>query len=211
MCDKSVTEMCVNPVCKEDTDYGKTFLQEMNDINDNENIIKIMFDAIITLPTVYPKLSVEERTEFAAIFTTRKNWSQKATQVLAKYDGFKNITDKDWHQWKTAKQYQQQHECLSKYFTHINEMFKKNAPAAKKISVTAQLESTKQELAIVRQAHDSLLERIAYYEGNGIKALEDEITRLNKELANRDDVIIGKDNAIQSLREEMCQLRVSDV
>lgn len=207
----SDTEMCVNPVCKVQTDSGKEFLQELNVINDNDTIIAVMFDAMITLPNVYPKLSVEERTEFAAIFTTRKNWSQKATQVLAKYDGFKDITDKDWHQWKTAKQYQQQHDCLSKYFTSINEMFKKNAPAAKKISVTAQLESTKQELAIVRQAHDSLLERIAYYEDNGIKALEQEIARLKKELTNRDDVIASKDNAIQSLREEMCQLRSADV
>ena len=127
----SDTEMCVNPVCKVQTDSGKEFLQELNVINDNDTIIKVMFDAMITLPNVYPKLSVEERTEFAAIFTTRKNWSQKATQVLAKYDGFKDITDKDWHQWKTDKQYQQQHNCLSKYFTSINEMFKKNAPAAK--------------------------------------------------------------------------------
>ena len=179
-------------------------------IKESDDVPKVITDAITSLPDVYPTLTVEHRIEFANILTTRKNWSQKATQVLANYDKFKTITDKDWRKWKQSKQYQQQQVSLTSYFTNVNNTLKTKTPATKRLSVTAQLENTKNELAIVRNVNQTLIERIKHYESQDASLLEKEIETLKKEIASRDATISSKDEAIQSLREEMCELRAAD-
>ena len=179
-------------------------------IKESDDVPKVITDAITSLPDVYPTLTVEHRIEFANILTTRKNWSQKATQVLANYDKFKTITDKDWRKWKQSKQYQQQQVSLTSYFTNVNNTLKTKTPATKRLSVTAQLENTKNELTIARNVNQTLIERIKHYESQDASLLEKEIEALKKEIASRDATISSKDEAIQSLREEMCELRQAD-
>lgn len=179
-------------------------------IKESDDVPKVITDAITSLPDVYPTLTVEHRIEFANILTTRKNWSQKATQVLANYDKFKAITDKDWRKWKLSKHYQQQQASLTSYFTNVNNTLKTKTPATKKLSVTAQLENTKNELTIARNVNETLMERIKHYESQDVSLLEKEIEALKKEIASRDATISSKDDAIQSLREEMCELRQAD-
>ena len=179
-------------------------------VMESDDVPKVITDAITTLPDVYPTLTVEHRIEFANILTTRKNWSQKATQVLANYDKFKAITDKDWRKWKQSKQYQQQQASLTSYFTNVNNTLKTKTPATKRLSVTAQLENTKNELTIARNVNETLMERIKHYESQDASLLEKEIEALKKEIASRDATISSKDDAIQSLREEMCELRAAD-